>query len=252
VICALAAVFSTNYEIALGIIAIVVAAGFAYWHSKEINDVLNKIETQVDNLKTIEKSMSTRYIGEFPDFLPEISNLILEAREQVIIFCDIPAYAYFSNNSYYNDYEHNIETIRDEYENVKIELICLDKNSRNSFYEEFLEGKKWDSWRIKNKEKLKKLPALESKKYSFELLKKDQFIEILEEANQHMIERGAFSSATTKEIETLIPIFFWIVDEKKAIFSIPSYKSGHLEYGFFTSDSRIILSLLDMKQRYSH
>ena len=47
---------------------------------------------QTRDLDKIRRSISTQYIGEFPDYIPEITALIERARKEVIIFCDFPTY----------------------------------------------------------------------------------------------------------------------------------------------------------------
>jgi hypothetical protein len=46
-----------------------------------------------------------------------------------------------------------------------------------------------------------------------------------------------------------MPIYFWIADQKEAIFSIPTFSQND-EYGFQTSDPSLIEGLLQMHERY--
>lgn len=247
-------VFHIPREIAVGLDAIIFAIGFAFWHSVEIDDVLNKMET-------IETSLSTRYLKDFPDFIPNISQLIQEANHTLTIFCDIPAYGYFSNFSYYKDYEDQItDSQYSDKKEITVELVCLDGTRRQDFYlKEFLQVDKWKDnkeerwkeWKNIHTGKLTRLPKFSSPKYEIETLTIEEFIGILEEANQDMMKE-AFAKAECREIENFMPVFFWIADKTKAIFSIPSRsKDGNFtEHGFFTNDKQIINALYSMKNRY--
>lgn len=59
--------------------------------SKEMTDNLNAIST---NLVDVQNSLSTRYLGEFPDFLPDIKNLYAQAQpgDSIVILEDVLFY----------------------------------------------------------------------------------------------------------------------------------------------------------------
>jgi len=216
-------------------------------------------------MKMIETSMSTRYLKEFPDFIPEISTLIQRAEHTITILCDIPAYGFFSNNSDYNKYEYSIATVNDN-NKIQIELICLEETTRCEFYsEEFLQKNRWTNpdqqwleWKTRNESKLMQLSDVENEIYMekgrvVKDLTVEQFVEILEKANKKMLDGAAFSGEKKKDIiKESMPVFFWIVDEKEAIFSIPSISEdgSFTEHGFFTHDQKIISALNSMKKRY--
>jgi hypothetical protein len=47
-----------------------------------------------------------------------------------------------------------------------------------------------------------------------------------------------------------MPIYFWIADDKNAIFAVPALTSDAIEYGFTTSDRDLIIAFKNMKRRY--
>ncbi|MDR1383496.1 MAG: hypothetical protein LBJ67_06590 [Planctomycetaceae bacterium] len=67
-----------------------------FWY--EMNASTKEEEIVVDKLKKIEQSLSTRYIGIFPDYLPQINELLseTEAGDSIIIFEDVLYYGIFS------------------------------------------------------------------------------------------------------------------------------------------------------------
>jgi hypothetical protein len=57
------------------------------------------------NTEQIAKSLSTRYLGQFPDILPEIVDALKEADKEISVLCDVPGYAIYSRHDTYLDYE---------------------------------------------------------------------------------------------------------------------------------------------------
>ena len=231
--------------ITLGIVALLVGI----YHVREIRLVLRDTKAELKNLKTIEGSISTRYLAEFPFFITDIVKLIKEARAEVDIFCDIPAYGQFTARSDWIQYSQAIESLD---ENVKITLTCLNPERRVAFYhEQFLQDTSWEKWKDLpvNKERLKHL--LLAKKVSLEeiaSLKEERFVGFLEDTNSLMIQT-ALVRADVREIEFFMPTYFWLVDGTDAIFSSPSFSGGHSEYGFITTDQKLIDALREMRQR---
>ncbi|MGB7926221.1 MAG: hypothetical protein WCF57_23475 [Pyrinomonadaceae bacterium] len=193
-------------------------------------------------------SISTHFISEFPDFLMDIVDLIKKARSSVLIFCDIPAYGQFSARHDWIQYSHAIENLKDD---VTLELICLDHQHRVPFYHEFLQEKPWEVWKEepKNKERLERLLVMRQSEFNIDTLTEEGFVGLLEETNKQMIQ-GAFSRTKPLEIKSFMPAYFWLIDGTDAIFSVPSLREGHTEYGFSTTDHQLIDALRDMKDRY--
>jgi hypothetical protein len=231
--------------IVLGIFALLVAI----YHVAEIKLVLTSTKSQLTSLETIQNSISTRYLAEFPYFIPDIVKLIREARKEIHIFCDIPAYGQFSARSDWIQYSHALEDVD---EKVKIKLTCLNSERRISFYrEQFLQETSWDQWKEldNNRERLKQLLSAKRSTVKIEALTEEVFIEFLEDTNTLML-RGVFSRAELREIAGFMPTYFWLVDGTDAIFSIPSFSGGHTEYGFITTDQKLISALGEMRERY--
>ena len=47
-----------------------------------------------------------------------------------------------------------------------------------------------------------------------------------------------------------MPTYFWLVDGTDAVFSIPSFSAGHSEYGFITTDQKLIDAFREMRLRF--
>jgi len=235
----------------VGIVLGMAALWIGLYHVKEIKLVLKDTKDQLDKLKSLEAmkgAISTHYLTEFPGFMPEVIDLLRTACSSVLIFTDIPAYGQFSARHDWVRYSRAIEDLKDE---VTLQLICLDHDRRVSFYHEFLQEKPWNEWKgePKNRERLELLQKARPGSFEIESLDEETFIGLLEETNQSMIQ-GALARTKPVEIRAFMPVFFWLVDGTRAIFSIPALHEGHTEYGFSTTDKNLIDALCDMGDRY--
>ena len=80
-------------------------------------------------------------------------------------------------------------------------------------------------------------------------LTKQQFLEMLETADQEML-RDTFGRAEKNEINVFMSMFFWVIDNDQAIFSFSTYSDNASEHGFFTVDGKLVESFLEIRDRY--
>lgn len=201
-------------------------------HAKELNEIRN--------------SLSTRLIGVFPEYLPDLVNLMNSANESILIACSIATYGHFSDRENWILYKAAIEGRR--LKPVPIDLVILDEAGRKKLNEEqfSLNSKSWD-------EKLRE-PKFSSRleifsRFSGHIPDGAVFVSRLENEQKKAL-KDSFNPDTTIEISTPLAIHFWIVDENKAIFSVPKFSEGVDELGFFTSDIRLIQALQAIHNRY--
>jgi hypothetical protein len=93
--------------VAFGILAVRVALR----HEVELRSVsgsLGGVSETLGNvsrrLEGVSKSVQTQPIGEFPDFLPRVTELIARAEKSIVIMCDAPGYAIYSNGPEFDAY----------------------------------------------------------------------------------------------------------------------------------------------------
>lgn len=249
----------------IGLILAVLAFVVGIWHLREIRIVLSEVKTVIREARVLEdqaqshasaidevkRSLSTRYIGQYPEYLSQIVALIKGAREQIVIFCDCPAYGRFSDPNGWLEYRQEIE--RKDRQRVHISITCLNKKSRSQFNREQFarEMKDWDQWKqtAVAKERIKELLDYHAPSKTIETLSADGFQDLLEEADSHML-RETFARAEKRDTGSYMPVYFWIVDRDRAIFSIPSFHEETTEYGFITSDQQLISAFTEVLRRY--
>ncbi len=74
----------------VGLILAIVALLVGVYH-------LVGIRRATSDVRAVQDGLSTRYVGNFPFFLNKIIELISSAQHEIIVFCDYPAYADFSD-----------------------------------------------------------------------------------------------------------------------------------------------------------
>lgn len=87
------------------LLSIVFFAVESYSNMKESQELTDKLKEQSDNLMKIQSSLSTRYLGEFPNFLPNISELYSHVKvgDTIIIMEDVLFYGINSDPAqFYN------------------------------------------------------------------------------------------------------------------------------------------------------
>lgn len=193
-------------------------------------------------------ALSTRYLGKFPHFLPDIVDLLNGVRHEIIIFCDFPGYADFTDPARALEYRQALERLQQKH--VKLELTCLDSDSRAMFVREQFPAADWENWSSDPRKSEKALAFLKANAEMAEPTKAtlDDILKVMDDVDTRIIKHVFRGSGS--QISTAMPIYFWIADARSAIFSIPTLSDEAVEYGFKTSDHALIQALMEMRLRY--
>jgi len=211
--------------------------------SKDIRR-LGKISKDHD---IILRALSTRRLGQFPDYMTPIAELIEKAEREIVILCDFPAYGSFSAPQEFLRYRHALEQKISEEKIVRV--TCLDADGRKALtYEQFPEPK-WEEWRSRQKKRLRAFLHFHGSEADADDLSIEQFAMLLEQEDVRVLDESLLH-ADKAFINAHLPLYFWLIDGKAAIFSIPSFTEKATEHGFFTLDEHLILGLLDLEARY--
>jgi len=219
----------------LGVVALVVGI----YHVVEIRRALA-------NLRAVQSSISTQYLGKFPRFLKDIVDLVNGARDSLVIFCDYPGYGEFSDPAKALEYQQAIE--RQKRANVNIDFTCLDAATRKKNISDQFAGQEWVDW-AKDEEKSEKVSRFlrnmgHANPHNATIT---EVIDYLHALDERLLSEPYLQGAG--QIVLHMPIYFWIADARKAIFTIPTVDRS-FEHGFFTSDDALIKALLEMYLRY--
>jgi hypothetical protein len=209
------------------------------------------LQTQTSALDEVRGSLSTRYVGQFPEYYPEIVELLNRAKREIVIFCDFPAYASFTDPQTWLDYEQTLER-KTQREGVTLSLTCLNQRNRSmALQEQFFDPQNdWNAWKEDENEKLRRFLSSRRGARSVDELTKEEFVKMLEAVDRHSLE-DTFERADVRQLDCYIPIFFWLTDGIRAVFAIPGSAQRAVEYGFSTTDQKLISAFLDMREHYN-
>jgi hypothetical protein len=224
---------------------------FDWWHAVEAISLALAIiallvgVVHLREIKRTTESLSTRFIGTFPHFLPSIVDLIQQAKTSVIVVCDYPGYGRVSDPDNGLAYRHALE--RQIQLGRRVELTCMDRERRRRQAAELWNRMNWDDWRAENRDKISTFVAAHDNIAEPLTITRDEFLRILDEGDEQLL--GQLFRKNAVQLPVDIPLYFWIADERVAVFSVPTLAVTAFEYGFRTSDRALIQALLDVRQR---
>lgn len=218
----------------------------------QIEALQRMLETSLDRLTAVQQSVSTRYLGQFPTFLDYLIDLLTGAAKTIRIYCDSPAYAFFTAHESAIRYLQVLQS--KALQGVRIELTCPDAETRHRFEDEQFNSDLWNRWQQDDEQKERLAKFLAGRVAEPRHVDREGFIRALDEADLTYL-REIFRGAID-EVPTDFPVYLWIVDENtpacRAIFAIPcsADKAEWNEPAFITSDQALIKALQDMTVRY--
>jgi hypothetical protein len=204
---------------------------------------------QTSELKEIRHSLSTQYIGQFPDYISKVVDLVKSAKTEVLIAYGQVTFGMFSYREKWLEYRTTLEQKLNEGKTVDL-IFLNEKQRRNHQIEQF--GLAQKSW----KEKLDD-PEFKARMDTFakhyattqaEKMDSEMFLSLLELQQKKPLE-DSFRTAIKTEASSPFAIHFWIADGSRAVFTMPNFVEGPTEFGFLTSDTRLIQALRSIHTR---
>ena len=111
----------------------------------------NGLEMVTDELRGVARSVPTRGIGVFPDYMSEVADLVSRATESITILCDTPAHAAFSNTAAFSRYWTTLRHM--VIDGVTIECTFVDAPGREQMHRAQIAGyaDNWPAWMERNR-----------------------------------------------------------------------------------------------------
>lgn len=244
-------------------IATVWALVLAKRHESHLKGHELQLERQYEGLQKISSSLSTKYIKEFPDYLPDIEELVLSARKSLRVMCTYPQHGAFSQPETWKDIKNAItEKISEDY--IEAEMVFSSAHQRvRADVKQFEEAiSNWSSWRDDNRDRLQKyISTHRSARVRTKITSADpdsrgglkDAVDWLwfQDESERATVFDWHDHARIYESDHLMPLFVWIVDDREAVFVIMTYDHEVLGYGFKTVDMAAIKSLIRLFDRYA-
>ena len=208
------------------------------------------LRRQVKSVSELARWLPTHPIGLFPTYLRDIVTLLNNARESITIVCDYPAYGVFSDPRTYFRYCQTLETRI--HEHVKVRVTCLDNEHRDArTTAEFARyDKTWDQWRRAHLTNIRELLLTHGgHDEPANTVTRDEIVKLVTD-DDYKVLTGALQNAQRVDVVAEdMCVYFWLVDNREAIFSIPSFAEAGDERGFYTRDADLIAGLREIRRR---
>ncbi len=126
----------------LGFVFTIIALALSLWQTWAAR-------RQTKELAAISNALSTRYIGNFPECLSYIKNIIGSANQELLILYMIPAIRQFSDPNEWLAIKHSLEKVLMPSRKVNVKCIFGDPSVRRMLHiDQFQnEAKHWNAWR---------------------------------------------------------------------------------------------------------
>jgi hypothetical protein len=220
------------------------------WRIIDISFVLLTFAFAIYNwvdAKELADTLSTQYVGSFPAFLPQLTELVKNSDKTLLMAYDFPGYGVFSS---YDDYIAYHAAIMNKVGKLQeLKLIVLDGSGRAKIMGDQFKG--YDLGVLKRSRPFRRFLEWSGYKNndvptlaSFETI----LLEIQKRAlHQDFVEKNV----PTLELDSTMPVFLWIEDNKVAMFSIPSSRTPPSEENaFITRDPKLIDQLVRIFRTY--
>lgn len=237
-----------------------------------VQDVTSALDASATTLSAVEQGLSTRSLGSFPDYVPDIVTVIREAQVSIVVFADLPAYAVFSTPAYWHEYrellhDRRLKSTRPDAA-FTVRIRCLSASQRRINHAGQFPPSLWNTADEPLRQRMMAPPAsvgvhTEDERHAFldrvaafranHPLPDDgdgpdsyeRFFERLEWVHQ---QEEQFLAA--EAIDETMPLYFWIADDRVAVFALACFTAEAREVGFLTRDPGLIEALKGIFERY--
>jgi hypothetical protein len=201
-----------------------------------------------------EEALSTRYLGQFPDYLPVVQEVIRNTRHSLKILAGVPSHGSFSKADDWISIENELKKLKFRRSPCEAILLYTDKDGRSIDYKTVHRGLvdpgDWHEYRSNHWALIKSflgnaVPVKDPKDLTL-----DQWIDLRLKHDEDVVSKvyGHFKLCPGK---TIYPIFCWIGDSE-AVFSLKAEdnKAHYMAAGFYTRDGHILETLRSTFQFY--
>jgi len=195
-------------------------------------------------LEFVARSLSTRYVDEFPHYLEKVTEVVSSTRASVRIITATPAPAFFTNSSAYLNYRQTLERLVQEGKRVQIVCMPADRRRERLVFQftedDWCSGKYVSQW-------MAFAPRYPDCQPQDTLPDYSTFISFLVCAQTEEFRRLEREGIKMRVTGTLLTMNAWIADEAQAVVAF-QVSSSELSHGIYTSDPKLIGALIGMSE----
>jgi hypothetical protein len=210
--------------------------------TKQLTTVGEQLAVVGDQLSIVGQRLSTRFLGEAPDYYPELKAVIDRAKNELFVACTLPAVGFFNYYEAWLPVKGSLEmaTVR-----TKVKCVFGEPEAwRGLLSEQFKEAASdWKSWLAtdNNAVKLEKFSQRFGGTASID--SSDALFNTMELALKETLT-STYHDAEVVKTPARLRMYAWVADSKEAVFVIPAIAPKFVAYAFWTRDASIISSLL--------
>ena len=202
-----------------------------------------KLEAQANELTEIARSMSTRYVGMFPENLKEITRIISDVNKSLSIIVDFVSYGQYSSPALCAAYLQAIENAR--HKNAEVRIICygpaLCEDERQ---------KQFPDGRFAQQEN----PAVFERYFMLHSRpprprNNAELRSVLTGRDHHNRSHLLDAGASVRIQPQQAAFFLWLRDEQEAVFTFKNVGSKDVGFSFSTRDLRLVRQFGDIFER---
>ncbi|MEA2417350.1 MAG: hypothetical protein QOI58_4007 [Thermoanaerobaculia bacterium] len=214
----------------------------------KLSTVESHLGAQVRQMDEIRSAIRTYPLGNFPNYLNRIAQLVARAERRVVVCCDFPAYGSFSDPDSFLAYHQAIA--KKIARKVHVEIACLGPEARRKSVtrEQFAKAGSWEKMTVDRHEDFKRYLTVHKGTDDLSSLTQDEFLQMIVDEDTLTLQ-GSFGGAIKYELRERPPVYFWLIDDAM-VFVIPS-PVRLMEHGFITHDLHFIDGLCDIAERYT-
>jgi hypothetical protein len=198
------------------------------------------IKNQIEGLL---KSISTRYVGSFPDNMDQVSGIVDSSHKSLTVLADFPGYGFYFKPDKSDDYLKKILKLRQANSEIKIRMLFYSSVAQEKkLREEEFPKKNWQA--IKNSTRFDDFFAT----YHAEIPRPenyDDFIKYILKLHRNYELMLCHNGAEIRHVNNN-SVFFWLEDRNNAIVAINNRTGTERELSFYTRDGKLIDSLQSM------
>ena len=227
-----------------------IALGLASYQVRQAKGQSRRLQAHEERLGDVAASLSTRYLGPFPDYLPTAIEIIKGATREILVMRCNPTPAYFSHPLLWNAYNGALD--ERIHSGVEVTVVCGNRRGRLlRTYDQFEHTEEdWEEWRSSNHEKLEDFLARQCPGARVEEVTTEEFLKALVKTQDRLIHE-LFGTCKRLEVQATMALEAWIVDSREAVFTIQSTHEHGVSHGLYTSDPGFVLALASVRAIYS-
>lgn len=207
-----------------------------------VRTLSTSVDKNLQNAVDVQKSVSTRFLGFFPEYMGEVIRLAQSTETTLVVASDHLAYGSFSSHVQCLEYLEQLQTVARNIDTAGLHVLNYDTAlSIQDGLEQFTPG---DYFQLKDRECFKtfleRINDTTTRRVISESKDARPFLEEL------LIQERPYVDILKKyrrETHSRLTYNCWIRDGKEAIFAVKFKTPGSLgtrEIGFYTQDTRLV------------